>query len=153
MRTIDGLPAHVLFLHIPIVLVPLLCIAALCLVFKKNWRKRFSIPFAIASTLVAIATYATVYSGYRFDEITDGTFDVDKHESLAETTMILVLAMTLLGIIAAGLTKKISNEDSKLSTIGLTFSVLTAGAAAAATYYMYRTGDAGVRNLWESSES
>ena len=39
METIDGLPAHPLFVHLPVVLIPLAFIGAILVLAVAKWRR------------------------------------------------------------------------------------------------------------------
>ena len=45
----SGLPAHPLFVHVPVVLIPTTVVAAVVFVFKREWLARYGIALAVVS--------------------------------------------------------------------------------------------------------
>ena len=45
----SGLPAHPLFVHVPVVLIPTTIVAAIVFVVKPQWLTRYGIALALAS--------------------------------------------------------------------------------------------------------
>ena len=45
-----GLPAHPLFIHVPVILIPATIVAAIVFVIKPQWLTRYGIALALASS-------------------------------------------------------------------------------------------------------
>jgi hypothetical protein len=58
-----GLPAHVLLVHAPIVLVPLMVIATLVVLMRPTWRRRFGVGLAAAALVVFASVMAAKAAG------------------------------------------------------------------------------------------
>lgn len=63
-----GLPAHPLFLHVPIVFVPLLGLAALATAIRSRLDARYGLHVAIFGVVTLIATLLTAGAGEAFRE-------------------------------------------------------------------------------------
>src|SRR3954452_24462816 len=66
IHTAFGLPAHPLILHVPVVFVPLLGLAAIALAIRP--RERFALPVAAFSVVTLAATLLTVGAGEAFKD-------------------------------------------------------------------------------------
>jgi hypothetical protein len=58
-----GLPAHVLLVHAPIVLVPLMAISTLVVLMRPRWRRRFGAGLAAAAIVVFASVMAAKAAG------------------------------------------------------------------------------------------
>jgi hypothetical protein len=155
MESINGLPAHPLFVHAPIVLVPLAAIAALVVAAAEVIGRR---PGRLAHWVVAgaaavglVATQLAVSSGYRFDEIAGKAVDTSDHEALGETTRNLVALFLVAALITAGLAGTVAGGDrSGRRRLAVRAGVaLTTLSAIMSTIWMVRTGDEGARLVWD----
>jgi hypothetical protein len=59
----SGLPAHPLFLHIPVILSPVAALGALALVIRPRWFARFGVPIAGLTVVALAGTLLTVGAG------------------------------------------------------------------------------------------
>jgi uncharacterized membrane protein len=150
-ETFMGLPLHPLALHLPVVLVPLLVVAALAYVFLPRFRDRLG-WLAVALAVVApLATLGAKLSGDAFrarlaNRGASGNLlsQVDSHRTLGTITLYVVVALGLV-VLALVLLR------APARAVSLVLSVLTVGLALVSAYYIYRTGDAGARIAWGSS--
>ena len=83
IKTIFGLPAHVLLVHIPIVLIPLAAIGALGL-WWEPWRRRLGIATAIVLVAAGIATQLAISSGQTLKGQLEETALIRAHTHIAE---------------------------------------------------------------------
>ncbi|MGH2864116.1 MAG: DUF2231 domain-containing protein [Solirubrobacteraceae bacterium] len=61
--TYDGLPAHPLFIHMPVVLIPITVVAAVVFVFKKEWFARYGIALAVVLIVAMSSIFLTMQAG------------------------------------------------------------------------------------------
>jgi uncharacterized membrane protein len=160
MERIFDLPAHPLFVHAPVVLLPLTCIATILFMFKRTWRYQFRWQLAVATLVVAVATFLTTQSGEALDEALKGLAPVDKHAELAEFTEILCFVLFLLALGNAVVLQRLhagvslpTRTENILGETGATLletvlTVLIAFTAVLATVWMIRTGHEGARVVW-----
>lgn len=71
LKTLTGLPAHPLLLHIPVIFAPLLGIAAIAFTVKPEWRKRYGIAYAIGALATMAGTGMAAAAGEAFKESSD----------------------------------------------------------------------------------
>jgi uncharacterized membrane protein len=59
----SGLPAHPLFVHLPVVLIPTTIVAAIVFAFKREWFTRYGIALALASIVAMSSTFLAMQAG------------------------------------------------------------------------------------------
>lgn len=59
----SGLPAHPLFLHVPVMLVPITVVAAIVLMVRPGWLERYGIALAIVSVIAMSSIFLTMEAG------------------------------------------------------------------------------------------
>jgi divalent metal cation (Fe/Co/Zn/Cd) transporter len=169
METLFDLPAHVLFVHAPVVLTPLVTLACLAVLLRPAWRHRYGWPLVVACGVVLVATMLAVQSGEEFAEALAGAVPVAKHQDLAETTRLLVLvqfvlalgvvlvqrrfARVLAGVGSGGGGASTTTPPANATIAGQPAVVVLLTAALAvvsvlATVWMIRTGHEGARITW-----
>ena len=150
MESINDLPAHVLLVHAPVVLLPLTTLAALVVAARPGLRRRAGVGLAVATGVVLVATWLAKESGEAFDELLDGAVNTSRHESLAETTMVLVLLFFLgtTAAVAADWWGRRGGPAWLDRAAGGLMAVSTV-VAVVATVWMVRTGDEGARLVWD----
>lgn len=149
MDSINGLPAHPLFVHAPVVLVPLMTLFALVVAARPALRRRAGWALALAACVALIATQLAVTSGYRFDELIEGAVNTDRHQDLAEASrnLVVVAVLVLTAVVAIDFRARHAPTD-RAETAARVTSVLGALVAVAATVWMARAGEEGARLVW-----
>jgi K+ transporter len=154
MERIFDLPAHPLFVHAPMVLLPLTAIAAVLFTFRPIWRVRFRWQLTAASFIVFVSTFLATQSGEALDHALKGLAPVDKHADLAEVTQILCFGLFVLSVAMAFLGPRlnpISGSDrvsQQYKATGSFLAVIVALVAVLATVWMIRTGHEGASVVW-----
>ncbi|WP_194815096.1 DUF2231 domain-containing protein [Nocardia sp. XZ_19_385] len=148
MSTINGLPAHVLLVHVIVVFVPL---TALLLVLCAVWpaaRQRLIWPAVALAAITAVLTPVTIQAGETFAERFGPSEALQKHMDLGGTMN--YFAVPLLIAAAALLVVFLREQRGKplARLIVWVIAVLTIVASAAATVQVYRVGDSGSRAVW-----
>lgn len=154
MLKLFDLPAHTFFVHAPVVLIPLVSLAAAAIAVKNDWRRRYGWLVLGGAVATVIATWLAVSSGQAFDEFLDGAVPTARHEQLAQQTMILVilLAAVVVGLVLGGRRADRRAGDGGTSPASrraaIALAALTITLAAAATVWVARTGHEGTRITW-----
>ncbi len=158
MTEINGLPAHILLIHLVVIGIPL---AALLTVLSAVWpaaRRRLGIVTPIvalgALIMVPITTnagewlQARVYQGFTNPLIV-------RHAELGDELLPWAIGVFLLGALAWGLPVLAGRPGAAaaLSSVGarVAVGVLAVVIGAVATVQVYRIGDAGAKASWSSS--
>ena len=144
LDTISGIPSHPLFVHAPVVLIPLVGLAAITLAIRPAWRDRLGWWPAVAAGVSLVATFLAVGSGNRFDERLDGLVNTDRHESLALTTL------TLVGVFFAAMVvqRLLKSSSGRLRLVERAVTLLVVVSAGMAMWWMFLTGEEGARITW-----
>ncbi len=153
LESIGELPSHPLFVHAPVAFMPLLAIFAVVLLARPNWRRRVGPALPILSVGLAIATWLAKESGERLRELLgDFAPNTDKHESLANTALILILLLlvTSAAMVAADRWTK-ADGPPWLPRAAVGLLGLSAVFASLATVWMFRAGHEGARLVWKGT--
>ena len=152
VKTLFGLPAHALLVHIPIVLIPLAAIGALGL-FWEPWRRRFGWATAVILAVAGIFTQLAIGSGQELKRqlVNERNPLVSAHTRIAED----IRPWLLLFFVALG---AFLFFERRLRTAGTALTVrnpLLAGTFVAAIafagvscYWVYRIGHTGAKAVW-----
>ena len=68
IHTAFGLPAHPLIIHVPVIFIPILGLAAIALALWPKLAERFLLPVAAFSVVTMAATFLAVGAGEAFQE-------------------------------------------------------------------------------------
>ncbi|MEV5839832.1 DUF2231 domain-containing protein [Nocardia sp. NPDC052112] len=148
MSTINGLPAHVLLVHVIVVFVPL---TAALLILSAVWpaarRRLIWLVTALAAITVAL-TPVTTEAGEWFQHKLGGSPAIDKHANLGDTMIYFVLPLLLVTalLIIIHLRDERGRPVGRVITIFVAIVAIAAGAAA--TTQVYRVGDSGSHAVW-----
>src|SRR4051794_34328968 len=141
-----GLPAHPLILHVPVIFVPLLGLAA---IGYAIWpRARYALPLAIFSVVTMAATLLTVGAGEAFQEdrarnLPSGGIDPTLQDHMDAGRALRVTMILLTATLVAALFARRWPSPARV-----TLRVLTVLLAATAVFFVIRTGHLGAKLAW-----
>jgi uncharacterized membrane protein len=158
----SGLPAHPLFVHVPVVLIPTTVAVAVVFVFKREWFSRYGIALAVVSIVAMSSIFVTMQAGaaLRGELNLHGQAAklISEHSQAAHILAIVYVAFTATLILAfasqrisGGMPTGLAIVDDLLSPrwmlTGLcaVLVLLSIGAG----YMVFRTGDLGAKAVWE----
>jgi len=149
METIFDLPAHPLFVHLPIVLLPIAALASVALLFRPQWRRPASPALVAVTVVTAISAVMAARSGDKLNNaLRDRIGDVAaEHKELGETTVWLTLAF-LVGTVGVLALQRVARfrDQRQLNSFTL---VATSVLGLLATIWMIRTGHEGATIVWD----
>lgn len=160
----SGLPAHPLFLHVPVILIPVATIWALVLAVRPSWFVRSGVPLAIVTVVALAGTFLTIGAGEALRSALhlNGGFGpsalIARHAHAATILRNLLIAFTavvLLALlahrVAAGMDTGQASLDSLLRRRSALVSLrlLLAALAIACAYFVFHTGDLGAKAVWQ----
>ncbi|MFZ0043180.1 MAG: DUF2231 domain-containing protein [Solirubrobacteraceae bacterium] len=168
----SGLPAHPLFLHVPVILIPVVVVAALCLVVRPRWFVAHGVWIALLAVIALGALNLTMGAGnaLRADLGLNGGFGpaalVARHAHAASILRILTILFTAVLIVSVAVFR---TADRRITGIGLfdaplawvrssaplaaALRVLLAVLALASAYFVFHTGDLGAKAVWQGRVS
>lgn len=154
-----GLPAHPLFVHLPVVLVPLAALGAILIAARPAWRARFGVLVAGAAGVGLVGIQLAIGSGEELEERVRESEALERHEELAGVTrlsvLIFFLAVTALVVydrrrrnraVLAGPGTPAASRPSR-ALVGL--AALTVAASVLATAAVVRSGHTGAEATWD----
>lgn len=167
-----GLPAHPLFLHVPVVLIPLVAIAAIALVARVQWLAQYGLPVAAVAVAALIATVLSMGSGsalahkLRAEGRGGGGVNpsasadlpdyISQHAAAARLLRILMF-LFVIGLVVLVLSDRVGRGLTRLGGVGDLISrrpialVLRVGVvlgAIACLIQVIRVGDLGAKAVW-----
>lgn len=163
VRTIYGdLPAHPLFIHVPVVLVPVSVLGALAMVTRPRWQDQFGVLLcvcsivAMSSIFLAMQAGAALESALHLQGVTARLISEHSHAAhilaIAFTAFTATLILTFSAHrISGGLRTGLAVADGALGSraVYLTLRVALVLLALLCAYYVFRVGDLGAKAVWE----
>ncbi|MGZ4798543.1 MAG: DUF2231 domain-containing protein [Acidimicrobiia bacterium] len=166
ITSIRGLPAHPLFAHVPVVLIPLAAIGAVAMLWPSV-RDRIGWVVVGAVFVAGIFTQLTIDAGQSLQEYVRETDLVRKHVRMGEEIRpwVLLMFLALLGVMLVARRERQRPSDAAdratggagggrdtLKIAGIAAAVLSIVFSAAATYSIYRIGDSGAKAVWAPTQ-
>ena len=154
IHTAFGLPAHPLLIHMPVIFIPILGLAAIALALSPRLADRFLLPVAAFSVVTMAATLLAVGAGEAFQEdrakdrpgggaVLDPT--LADHKDAGEALRFTMIVLTF--VLVAWLFSRRRPDAVK---VGL--RVLAVLLAATAVFFVIRTGHLGAKLAWGREE-
>ena len=148
-----GLPAHPLLIHAPVVLVPLVAVAAIVLAWKTSWRRSAGWWPSVVMVAIVAMLFAARESGESLDEELGGV--VGLHETLGNQTFLISLVW-LVVVVALAVVDRRSRPAAVetapgvggLEAASIVLSVGSAIVGIVATIWLIRTGHSGADSHW-----
>ncbi len=157
----SGLPAHPLFVHVPVVLIPVTLIAAIALMVRPDLLGRYGIALSIASIVAMSSVFLTMQAGGALESALhlhgEAARLISEHSQAAHILAIVYTAFTALVILAfaalrisGGRLTGLAIADRLLSPPAMltTLRVLVVVLALVAGFFTFRTGDLGAKAVW-----
>jgi len=158
----SGLPAHPLFVHVPVVLIPTTIIAALIFVIRTEWFSRYGIALAVVSIVAMSSTFLTMQAGAALRRALNlqgpAAKLISEHSQAAHILAVLYVLFTATLIVTfaglrisggmptgLGLIDNLLSSKSLFAALRVALVVLSIGCG----YMVFRTGDLGAKAVWE----
>jgi hypothetical protein len=158
----DGLPAHPLIIHVPVVLIPLSIFGALACVTRPQWFGRYGILLCLISIVGMSSIFLAMRAGSALEGLLHLTGQpahlLSEHSHAAGILAIVFVAFTAVLI----LTFSAERINGPLGPTGLAIADRLLGArsaqltlrialvvlALASAYMVFRVGDLGAKAVW-----
>jgi len=166
MTSILGLPAHPLFAHIPVVLIPLAAIGAVAMLWPSV-RDRLGWVVVGLVFVAGIFTQLAITSGQNLEEYVAETKLVRDHVKMGESLRpwVLLMFLALLGVmVVAHFARRAATTDGsepspaaaktrdRLKYAGIAAMVLSLLFSAVATFSIFRIGHSGSKAVWDKTQ-
>lgn len=160
----SGLPAHPLFLHVPVILIPVATIWALVLVARPRWFLSSGVLLGIVTVIALAATFLTVGAGEALRNALhlNGGFGpaalIARHAHAAMILRDLLILFTGAVIVAlfahrvaAGMVSGLAWLDglARHPAVLVLLRAALAVLAVLCAYFVFHTGDLGAKAVWQ----
>jgi Predicted membrane protein (DUF2231) len=163
ITSIRGLPAHPLFAHVPVILIPLAGIGAIAMLWPAV-RDRIG-WYVVALVFVAgIFTQLTIDAGQSLQEYVRESQLVHEHTRMGENVRpwLLLMFLALAGVMllarrarqaeGEGGGDRGANPSTGLRVATVSVAALSIVFSGVATYWIYRIGDSGAKAVWAPTQ-
>ncbi len=154
LTTFNGLPAHPLIVHLPVMLVPLALIGAIAALARPGWRP-WALPLtALGATGSLLGVQLAMMSGEGLEELSgEKEALIERHSQLAEQARPIVFLFFLCAV-GAAIAYRMAHQEgnarkaqfAKALVPLMALSVLT---GVLSTAWVYRTGHTGAESVWK----
>jgi len=149
---INGLPAHVLLVHVVVMLIP---ITALLLLASAVWpaaRRRIGVVLPVVALLSLISVPVTANAGqWLMRRMGGGSPLIGEHASLADQLLPWTAGLFVVSLAVWAVHRFVpaarAGNGRTAATIGL--AVLSLIVAVGSVYTVYRVGDTGAKAAWD----
>jgi hypothetical protein len=158
----SGLPAHPLFVHVPVVLIPTTVVIAVVFMFRQEWFARYGIALALVSIVAMSSIFLTMQAGAALRAALhlqgQAAVLISEHAQAAHylAYIYVVFTATLIVTFAAqrisgGMPTGLRIVDGLLSskTVFAALRVVLVLLSIGAGYMAFRTGDLGAKAVWQ----
>jgi hypothetical protein len=158
----SGLPAHPLFVHVPVILIPVTIVAAIVCMVKTEWFARYGIALAVVSIAAMSSVFLTMQAGAALRAALHlrGTAAhlISEHAQAAHILAIVYVVFTAVLIITFASYRISGGMPTGLGFLDTPFAsravftglrILLVVLAIGAGYMTFRTGDLGAKAVWQ----
>jgi hypothetical protein len=157
-----GLPAHPLFVHVPVVLIPVTIVAAIACMLRVTWFARYGIALAVVSIGAMSSIFLTMQAGGALQNALHLTGRaahlINEHSQAAHYLAFVYIAFTAVMIITVAAQRISAGSPTGLRPLdralapGSVFTglrLLLVALALAAAVMVFRVGDLGAQAVWQ----
>jgi hypothetical protein len=153
-----GLPAHPLFVHIPVVLIPMVAIGAIAMAFSGWIRDRIGWLVLGFAVIAGISTQFAVDSGQALRHSVPNSAALRQHVNIASSIRPLILLLFLVAVAIMALDRRTRGrwpfaDRGPGRPIGTTAQVglaaLTVVVALGTNVRLFQIGDSGAKATWQ----
>jgi hypothetical protein len=151
MDLINGVPAHVLSVHIVVVLIPLTALALVLCAIWPSVMRRFGVVLP-ALALVALGSVpVTTQAGEWLEEHVRRTALVNKHTELGDGLLPWALGLFVMAVAVWWAYRRTTGTGTVSLPLRAGAVVLSLAVAVGASVQVYRIGDSGAKAAWENA--
>ncbi|SDM83355.1 DUF2231 domain-containing protein [Actinacidiphila guanduensis] len=165
---INGLPAHILLVHVVVILVPLTALALVAVAVRPAWIKRLGWLLPVLALVTLVSVPLTTHAGEWLEKHTDSDPLVRRHAELGDTLLPWVLGLFVVTVAVWWLDRRTPASTAAAATgdqqgaaqgllarvpVRVTVIVLALVVAVGAVVQVYRIGDSGAKAAWHDNFS
>ena len=153
---IDGLPAHVLLVHLVVVLVPVASLLLVAQAWSPVARRWAGIGGPLLALAALVVVPVTASAGEWLERRLPRQPLVQRHAQLGDQLLPYVIAVFVLSVVVYLLGRRTAEAQrtlvlpptAGLARVQLLVAVLATAAAVGSVVQVYRIGDSGARAVW-----
>ncbi|MBM9504703.1 hypothetical protein ITX44_09155 [Streptomyces sp. KK5PA1] len=157
---VNGLPAHILFVHVVVVLVPLTALGVVAAAVRPGWARRFGLLLPVLALVSLVSVPLTTHAGEWLEKRVGDSPLLDKHTELGDTLLPWALGLFLVSAALWWLGRRAGSADSAAPAPGSSLAwtsttwfrsvavVVALIVAVGACVDVYRIGDSGAKAAW-----
>ena len=158
----NGLPAHPLFVHVPVVLIPVTIIVAIVFVVRTDWLEHYGIALALVAIVAMSSIFLTMQAGAALRAALNLQGEaaklISEHAQAAHILAYVYVLFTAVLIvtfaarrISGGMPTGLALVDGPLSSrsMFMALRVVLVLLAIGTGYMCFRTGDLGAKAVWQ----
>ena len=152
MTVIHNLPAHVLFVHFIVALVPLTAVLEIvCAVWPAARRGHLVWLTLILAVILMVLTPITIHAGqWLYDLRKNPDAILREHAERGNTMLYFSIALLVVAVVLAALQVIERRGTQPRAILTVAVAVLAVVVGVASMVQLYRTGDAGSQSVWGS---
>ena len=149
MTEINGLPAHVLFVHFLVVLAPLTALLVMVCAVWPAARRRLVWPTLILAAVITALTPVTTEAGeWLFDLRRNPSPILREHAERGGWMIYFSVALLVVAIALAVLHVLERRSDKRRVATKAILAILAVAVGISSMIQVYRIGDAGSQSVW-----
>ncbi|MFF3572823.1 DUF2231 domain-containing protein [Nocardia jiangxiensis] len=150
MTVIHNLPAHVLFVHFIIALMPLTAVLEIvCAVWPAARRGHLVWLTLILAVITMVLTPITIHAGeWLYDLRENPDAILREHAERGDTMLYFSIALLVVAVVLAALQVIERRGTKPRAILTVAVAVLAVVVGVASMVQLYRTGDAGSQSVW-----
>jgi uncharacterized membrane protein len=149
VTVIDGLPAHVLFVHFIVVLVPLTALLEIVCALWRAARRRLVWLVLILAALTTVLTPITINAGEWLVSLRKQPSAIlREHAGRGEWMIYFCVALLVVATLLAVMRVLESRSDERRPATEIAVAVITLAVGISSMVQVYRVGDAGSQSVW-----
>jgi len=149
MTEINGLPAHVLFVHFLVVLAPLTALLVMVCAVWPAARRRLVWPTLILAAVITALTPVTTEAGeWLFDLRRNPSPILREHAERGGWMIYFSVALLVVAIALAVLHVLERRSDKRRVAAKAILAILAVAVGISSMIQVYRIGDAGSQSVW-----
>lgn len=153
-----GLPAHPLFVHVPVVLIPFVALGAIAMACSGWVRDRYGWLVLTLAVVAGLSTQLAIDSGQALRHHVPRSVALDRHVHIAESIRPIILLLFLVALAVMLVDRRTRSawpfaEREPVRGPGRVASalvvVVTVKIAAGTTVRLFQIGDSGAKATWQ----
>ncbi|WP_068189831.1 DUF2231 domain-containing protein [Mycobacterium sp. UM_CSW] len=150
MDVVNGLPAHALWLHLVVVLVPLTAVLEIvCGLWPPARRGQLMWLTLALATATMVITPITVNAGEWLYDLRKKPSPILQEHAERGSTMVYFAAAMLVVAVGLVVLRVVERRLAKRRVIAhLIVAIIVLAVSISSTIQVYRTGDAGAQSVW-----